>query len=128
MFILLVEAAVNKNLSNDLWGNNGYYFTENGFHVWGDLARTVAQTAYEKGYIPAAEVEPMNKDEAMEIAGFQLVSHGLNSKGKARRARKFLGWQPKERSLAEEIPTIVDSEARLLGITKGHAEKAAGGA
>lgn len=125
MFILLVEAAVNKNLSTDLWGKYGYFFTENGSHVWGDVAHKMAKVANEKGYIPSPEIQVLSKQEADEIAGFQVVSHGLNSKGKARRARKFLGWVPKER-LDDEISTIIDSEARLLGITVGHAKKAAG--
>lgn len=128
LFILLVEAAVSKNLSVALWGNNGYYFTENGSHVWGDLAQTIAEISQKKGYLSSVEVESLDEKEAMDIAGFQAVSWGLNSKGKARRARKFLGWNPMKKSLLEEIPSIVDSEARALGITVGHAKKAAGGA
>ena len=31
-------------------------------------------------------------------------------------------WDPKEKSLMDEIPTIVADEAKLLGLVKGHAE------
>lgn len=70
----------------------------------------------------------MSTDEAEELAGFEALSWGLNSKGFAKRARKFLGWAPKGRSLSDEIPYIVDQEAIILGMKKGHAERAAGGA
>ena len=40
--------------------------------------------------------------------------------------RKYLGWKPTGRSLEDEIPYIIDGEAELLGIKKGHAEKVAG--
>jgi len=68
----------------------------------------------------------MDVDEAKEIAGFDAVSWGLNSKGFARRAKKYLGWSPKGRSLEDEIPDIVETEAKELGLKKGHAEVAAG--
>jgi hypothetical protein len=51
----------------------------------------------------------------------------LHRPGEARRGRKYLGWKPKGRSLVDEIPDIVDSEARDLGLKPGYAEKAAGG-
>jgi hypothetical protein len=69
----------------------------------------------------------MSVEEAKEAAGFEALSWGLNSRGLAKRARKFLGWAPKGRSLEDEVPFIVDQEATILGMKKGHAEKAAGG-
>jgi hypothetical protein len=54
--------------------------------------------------------------EAKEIAGFEAASYGLNSRGQAKRARKYLGWNPTAPSLKEEVPNIVDVEAELLGL------------
>lgn len=58
--------------------------------------------------------------EAKQIAGFEAVSWGLNSRGHAKRARKYLGWIPNGRSLKDEIPYIVDVEAERLGIKPQH--------
>jgi nucleoside-diphosphate-sugar epimerase len=128
LLVLLVDAAVtNKaNVAGELWGEKGYFLAENGHHVWGEVAKQVAEAAYKGGYIPSPEVETVSEERAKEIAGFEAISWGLNSKGFAKRARKFLGWSPKGKSLEEEIPNIVDGEATLLGLKKGHKEKVSG--
>jgi hypothetical protein len=87
----------------------------------------VGEVAYQKGYIKEKVVKLMSTDQAKKEAGFEALSWGLNSKGYAKRARKYLGWKPKGRSLKDEIPYIVDSEAELLGLKVGHAKKVATG-
>ena len=62
----------------------------------------------------------------MPVDDEQALTWGLNSKGFAKRARKFLGWSPKGKSLKDEIPEIVDGEAAALGLKKGYAEKVTG--
>lgn len=138
LFVRLVEAAVTPKPEVDahLWGpKEGYFLAEGGSHVWGEVARWVAEAASQKGYIkePAVEVcyaaalpcqnkhaerfpQELPVPEAKEIAGFEAVSWGLNSRGHAKRAQKYLGWAPKGRGLKEEIPYIVDLEAARLGI------------
>jgi len=129
LFVLLVEAAVaNKpDMDAKLWGKEGYFLAENGHHVWGELSKQVGEVAYQKGYIKGKGTKPWSSEEVKKAAGFEGLSWGLNSKGYAKRARKYLGWKPKGRSLKDEIPDIVDSEAEQLGMKVGHAEKAAGG-
>jgi nucleoside-diphosphate-sugar epimerase len=129
LFVLLAEAAVahNPELDSKLWGKEGYFLAENGHHVWGEISKEVGKVAYEKGYIKEKGTVSMDVEEAKEMFGFEALSWGLNSKGEARRGRKYLGWKPKGRSLVDEIPDIVDSEARDLGLKPGYAEKAAGG-
>lgn len=61
-------------------------------------------------------IQPLDVAEAKEIAGFEAASYGLNSRGYAKRARKYLGWNPSAPSLKEEVPNIVDVEAELLGL------------
>jgi len=126
LFVLLVEAAVaNKpDMDAKLWGKEGYFLAENGHHIWGEVSKQVGEAAYHKGYIKEEKVKPMSPEEAKE-AGFD-PSWGLNSKGYAKRARKYLGWKPKGRSLKDEIPYIVDGEAERLGLKIGHAQKATG--
>ncbi|RDL32409.1 NAD(P)-binding protein [Venustampulla echinocandica] len=129
LFVLLVEAAVKNDPSMDakLWGREGYFLAENGHHVWGEISKAVAEDAFKKGYIKERECIVMTPEDAKVTAGFEALSWGLNSRGFARRARKYLGWKPEGRSLRDEIPFIVDSEARTLGLNPGFAEKAAGG-
>jgi nucleoside-diphosphate-sugar epimerase len=115
VYSLLVDAAVQKNLDAEIWGEKGYFFTENGRHVWGDLSRQIARRAAEMGFIAQDYKEQsLTKDEAWEVAEFQALSWGLNSQGKAERARKVLGWNPKQPSLEEEIPTIIKAEKERL--------------
>jgi nucleoside-diphosphate-sugar epimerase len=128
LFVLVAEAAVanRPDVDNKLWGEEGYFLAENGHHVWGEISKLVGETAFEKGYIKTKEVKAMSVDEAKEFAGFEALSWGLNSKGFAKRARKYLGWSPKGASLQEEIPNIIENEAQRLGIKKGHADVASG--
>jgi nucleoside-diphosphate-sugar epimerase len=114
LYVSLAEAAASGNTDPKLWGRDGYFLAENGEHVWGELSNAVAKEAAKQGYIPTPETEPMNKDEAWELADFQALSWGLNSRGTARRARKYLNWTPKAPSLEEELPNIVKSEWELL--------------
>lgn len=125
-YALLVEAAASGSASPEVWGAEaGYHFTENGEHVWGELARRVAGEAQALGYIGGGSGEDgeggtkikergLDKETALAVAGFEAVSWGWNSRGQALRLRKTLGWQPKERSLEEEIPDILRAEKARL--------------
>jgi hypothetical protein len=127
LIVLLVEAAIGEKKDDpEIWGQKGYFLAENGHHVWGEVSKQVAEETYKQGYIKTKEVHPMGVNEAKETAGFEALSWGLNSKGYAKRARKLLGWNPKGKSLKDEIPGIVDGEAKILGLKAGYAEKAAG--
>ncbi|CAL3962818.1 unnamed protein product [Diplocarpon coronariae] len=128
LFILLTEAAVvnTPELDAHLWGPEGYFLAENGHHVWGEVSRWVGEYAFNRGYIKDKRVGAMTSEEAEKLAGFEAVSWGLNSKGFAKRAREYLAWKPTGRTLEEEVPDIVDAEAELQGLKRGHAEKVAG--
>ncbi|KAL5357313.1 hypothetical protein BJX96DRAFT_181576 [Aspergillus floccosus] len=114
LFVLLVEAAVQGRADDGLWGENAYYLAENGEHCWGDLARGMAQRATELGYIPQPVAEPINLDDAKKYAGFESLSWGMNSRGRARRARNLLGWKPHRPSLEAEVPAILKDEWERL--------------
>ncbi|UPL01893.1 hypothetical protein LCI18_012827 [Fusarium solani-melongenae] len=120
VFGLLVEAALDPSRKNDaeVWGANGYFLTENGEHTWGDLSAEIGQEAHKQGFLKVApELRDWSINEAVKSsAGFEAASWGMNSRGKAKRARKFLGWKPQERSLSEEVPDIVRSEATKAGL------------
>ncbi|KAI4741438.1 NAD(P)-binding protein [Aureobasidium sp. EXF-12298] len=113
-FVLLVEEAAKNNTDPKLWGQNGYYFTENGEHVWGDLSKVVAEAAKQQGLIKEVKSEQMDMETAKKTAGFEAVSWGWNSRGKARRFKELLGWKPQEQSIEDEVPTIVKNEHERL--------------
>lgn len=121
VFGLLVDAALDASRQNDaeIWGPHGYFLAENGEHTWGDLSVEIGQEAHQQGFIKGAapELRAWSIDEAVKSsAGFEAASWGMNSRAKAGRARKILGWKPLERSLGEEIPEIVRSEAARAGL------------
>ncbi|KAI4594576.1 hypothetical protein KJ359_007664 [Pestalotiopsis sp. 9143b] len=114
-YVLLAEAAAAKNLSDELWNERGYFLAENGEFVWGEYSRLMAKKAHELGYLKEAPKDlSLSKDEALEFAGFEAVSWGLNSRGKAERLAKTLGWKPHRPSIEDEIPRILESEKALL--------------
>jgi len=115
VFLRLTEAAAAKNTNEELWGEKGYILVESGEHVWGELAEQIGKKAHEMGLInKEPKKESLSKDAAMEQAGFEAVSWGLNSRAKAERARKVLGWKPNAPSLQDEIPNILKSEHEVL--------------
>ncbi|KAL8716922.1 MAG: hypothetical protein Q9225_005786 [Loekoesia sp. 1 TL-2023] len=126
VFVGLVEAAAAGG-EQASWGNEGYYFTENGEHVWGDIARVVAATAHKQGFISSANVEVLSNKEIDEMCPSGTLLWGANSRCRAIRARKLLGWSPKGKSIEEETPNTVAYEADIRGFVKHHAAKVAGG-
>ena len=118
-YVLLVEAAVSGTRSADaeLWGARGYTFTERGEHVWGELSRLVGKKAVELGYVKGElEEKPLGKEKALEQAGFEAISWGLNSRGKAERAGRTLGWKATRGSIEDDVEEILKAEhARLQG-------------
>ena len=127
VFLRLVEEAI-KGGGSATWGKEGYYFASNGEFYWGDIAKGVAKAAYDKKLIPTAEVDIVSAEEAESIRKYGSYMWGTNSRGKAIRARKLLGWEPKQKSVLEYLGDIVELEAKGLGIIPGHAAVAAGDA
>ncbi|KAF5007888.1 hypothetical protein FDECE_5803 [Fusarium decemcellulare] len=119
LIVLLSQQAAstgNKESEGEIWGPKGYHFAENGTHKWSDIAKIAAEEAHKQGFIDHADTKKLAVDEAKEKLGFQALSWGLNSKGKAERARKYLGWNPSSPSLESVIPEMVRIEAACLGL------------
>lgn len=99
--------------NNDIWGPRGYILTENGEHLWTDVAKKIASIAETKRYISSAREAALSKDEALQAAGFEAVSWGLNSRGKAQRAAQALGWKP-TKLLDDHLDEIIEDEHQRL--------------
>lgn len=98
------------------WGDEGYYLAENGPFVWGDIQRKVAEEAFAQGFIKSSDVESLDDAQTTEILSAGLYAWGSNSRGRAVRARKLFGWEPRQPKLIDMIPEIVALEAKALGL------------
>ena len=124
-YLKLVEAAADGG-GNATWGKHGYYFIESGEHVWGEVAKVVATAAHKQGFIPTDEVKTLPDSECNQLTPYGSLLWGANSRARAIRARKVLGWTPREKSIEDETPETVGVEAKRLGLVEGHAAKVAG--
>lgn len=125
VFLRLVEYAATGD-EGPTWGPQGYYFAENGERMWGDVAQLVANDAAKQGLIDNNEVQSVSNEEIEKLFPFGSILWGGNSRSRAIRARKLLGWEPIERSLEDEIQHTVKIEAERQGLIQGHAAVAAG--
>lgn len=119
-FLKLVEAAAYGG-GNATWGKDGYYFIESEEHVWGEIAKAVASAAHKQGFIPTDEVKSLPAEECDQLTPYGSLMWGVNSRARAVRARKLLGWTPMEKSIEDETPETVAVEAKRLGLVEGHA-------
>ncbi|KAF5686297.1 nucleoside diphosphate sugar epimerase [Fusarium circinatum] len=117
LIVLLSDRAASSEKQSDeqeIWGPKGYFFAENGKHKWSQISALIAKEAKKQGVIDSDETKVLDVDEAQKKLGFQALSWGLNSRGEAKRARKYLGWKPVGESLEEWIPESVKIEAKRL--------------
>jgi len=134
LYLKLVEEAAMGGSTRewpgkpDVWGAKGYYFAENGEHVWGDVSRAIAAAAHKQGLIKSKDVKSYSAEEANKLTTFGAALWGANSRSRARRAKEVLKWEPCSPALEDEIDATLAAEARRLSITHGHAEVAAGNA
>ncbi|OJD34770.1 nucleoside-diphosphate-sugar epimerase [Diplodia corticola] len=124
------EAAALTTTTKATWGPQAYYFAENGEFEWGAVAGLVADECKRRGLIESAELDCLSLDDVEAMVGNPVMGPlwGQNSRCKASRARRDLGWRPVMLSLEEDIARNVAVEAEALGLKKGHAEVAAGNA
>jgi nucleoside-diphosphate-sugar epimerase len=119
LWVRIVSATQDPSLRDnpEVFGLKGYYLAENGTHKWSDVARSIAEEASKRGYLPEPVTKNVNQKELELMAYDSTPSWARNSKGVGKRAKKYLNWEPQgKKSLWEEIPHIVALEAKSLGI------------
>lgn len=86
------------------------------YKAWGEVARRVAKSAREQGFIGTEEVSEFSDEELARSAGHSdaALVFGGNARETTIRARKLLGFNPSRHSIFEEIPIAVASEAARL--------------
>lgn len=115
LYLSLLEAAVAGG-GKASWNDEGYYLVENGEHRWNELAQEVTNEAHKQGLIKSAEAKILEIEEKDKLKAIGVALWNVTSRAKAIRATRLLGWKPNERSLMAEVPDIVGSEAKRIGI------------
>ena len=115
LYLSLLEAAVAGG-GEASWNGDGYYLVENGEHGWDDLARAITDEAFKQGFIESAEANVLEGKEREKLEAVGVALWNVNSRAKAVRAAKLLGWRAGERSLMDEVPDIVSGEAKRIGL------------
>jgi nucleoside-diphosphate-sugar epimerase len=121
LFLLLLEDAA-KGGEKASWGPEGYYFAENGEYTYSQVSAEIASQGYKLGLLESAEVDNLHPEEARKTmwsaaagTSYQMAYLvGMNSRSRAIRARRLLGWECKEKRVIESIPDLVKYEASLL--------------
>ncbi|KAL4865531.1 hypothetical protein BDV12DRAFT_174500 [Aspergillus spectabilis] len=117
LFAALLGAAIQGR--SDVWNENGLYFPENGKVVFKDLYSAIAAEAKTQGFIDSNDVEEITADEANALSPHAAAVWGTNANLTSSRAQAQLNWKPasyRPRYL-DDVPTIVQIEARRLGLT-----------
>lgn len=115
LIVLLAQQAVRHGPNSDeqeIFGPKGYYFCENGRHKWSELAEMIAKEANKQGLISGTSTRRLEVNEARDKFGMEPLTWGLNSRGTAKRGRKYLGWIAKSPSLSDSISDMVTFEGQ----------------
>jgi nucleoside-diphosphate-sugar epimerase len=111
LYSRLTEAAAAGGGKAD-WGPEAYYFAEGGELEWGASAKTIAKLLHEAGALSSAEVEVVSGEEAEKIHPFMGSGVGKNSRSRASRARKVLGWSPEIEDFQASLKEAVEVELK----------------
>ena len=67
-FLKLVEAAAFGG-GTATWNQEGYYFTENGEHVWSDMSKLISKDAHKKGRNPFPRAYRNRNESPLSLPG-----------------------------------------------------------
>jgi hypothetical protein len=124
--ILIVLTAAGGGRAT--WNDEGYYFAEAGEYIWGDMQKAIAAEVKEQGFIQDDSLQAFTVKQANDVIPAGGMKWGYNSRARAIRANKLFGWKPVGEDIIPLLPRLVEEEAKKLGASKTHAQKAAGDA
>jgi len=104
------------------FGKQGIIFSAAGRHSWGQVAKEVAQAAYDAGAIKSAEVKSVTLAEGAKAltGGNEVVAElGLSSNSRTRADfAQSLGWKPEKteedfrKHFREEVDAIIEQQKK----------------
>lgn len=119
IYLKLVEAAVRGGEGADWFGGEeggeGYYFAESETIPWKVVAEKAVEFARKKGVQVESELESFGVQKVNEEAhAWGAVLWGTNAIQRADRARKTLGWVPKEKTVFEVLEAEVEAAVETV--------------
>lgn len=115
LYVLLGEAAMSRS-TECTWGLDGYYFAESEEVRWGEVSEMIAKIAFDRGLINSTQVAQLSITDSNNLHPLGIYWWGTNSRSRALRARKLLGWESRMPALVETLPEIVELEAKKLSL------------
>lgn len=110
LYLLLAEAASISGGGKATWGPEEYYFAENGERVWGEVSREVGLKLHKMGQLKSADPASISVEEANALRSHGGLLWGANSRSRASRARRYLGWEPKAPRLEDVYDEAIEIE------------------
>jgi nucleoside-diphosphate-sugar epimerase len=116
LFIRLIRAAA-KGGGKATWNEEGYYLAESERMGWPEYCRAAHARIAQAGYISRNDegVPVWDIHEAVEQVGGLAGIFYSTSLGASIRARKLLGWDPKGKSVVDDMVDVIALEAKALG-------------
>ncbi|VDB86895.1 unnamed protein product [Peniophora sp. CBMAI 1063] len=108
LYIRLLKAAIDGTATH---GRDGLYIGENGTYLLKDAAKTYTRALHAAGKSRTPEPESFTKEDIDKYFGGPYL--GSNSRAKAVRAKRDLGWAPTKgdadffKSIEEEVASIL---------------------
>lgn len=110
---LLAESAIAGPGGKASWGpSEGYFFTESDEHRWCDLSVALAQKAQKMGLLKTDEVDSLSPEEVEKMHRYGSVLWGCNSRSRASRLRRELGWTPRGPGIEDTFEEALKLEAK----------------
>ncbi|KAK5995171.1 Oxidase ucsJ [Cladobotryum mycophilum] len=106
-YVLLIEAAGAERSGH--WGQDGYYFVENGSYTSTALSSSIADTLRDMRILQNNGVESLNVDQVQDFVPMGHKMWGTNARGLASRLRG-LGWRPSRPHWTTTIRGAVEME------------------
>ncbi|KAF4951248.1 hypothetical protein FSARC_12975 [Fusarium sarcochroum] len=116
LWLKLIEAAAQGGGKAD-WGTDGFYFVENGDFSWKAIAERIVHEAKRQGLLKHEAVDNLSVEDADKVWEYGSFFWGTNSRSRATRARKVLGWSPQTKDdIFDDIAAVVTAEAKASGL------------
>lgn len=74
----------------------------------------ISKAANEQGLIQSSEIQSITADQANEVMAHGAVVLGTNARIKSSKAKDHLKWSVDGPSLAEDVPVMVEAEAKRI--------------
>ncbi|KAH6638665.1 hypothetical protein BKA67DRAFT_528643, partial [Truncatella angustata] len=114
IYVKLVADAERGSASDArLWGPHSYYFANGEELTFAEYMEALVETLKERGVISTDVIKEIGAESNVsdwKIVNATAVVHGygMTVRCQSERAQTLLGWKPREKSVKETLPEVVD--------------------